>query len=109
AEPDSANGVSGPPGAKWGDKFTMINNNPKPFGGPINTAATAVDIEQGNCPWTANNCGPNDEAFSFHGSGANALFADGSVRFTRQDIAPLTFRKLLTPAEQDGSAPDSEY
>ena len=58
------------------------------FGG---TAAT--------CLWTANNCGPNDEIYSFHNGGANCLFGDGSVKFIREDIDPVQLRYLLTPTE----------
>src|SRR5262249_19195112 len=41
AEPDTANGVSGPPGAVYGGApVKVINNNATPFGGPA------------SCPWT---------------------------------------------------------
>ena len=88
AEPDSGNGVSGPPGAKYGDpNLRIINNTPQPYGG---TAA---------CPWTTNNCGVNDEPFSFHGDGVNALFMDGHVSFIRASITPPALRFLMTPNE----------
>ncbi len=88
AEPDTGNGVSGAPGATFGTPgLKMINNNSKVFGG-----GTA-------CPWTSNNCGPNDEIFSFHNGGANCLNGDGSVRFVREDIDPIQLRYLVTPAE----------
>lgn len=88
AEPDTANGVSGPPGAQFGDsKLVLINNNPQPAGGPT------------GCPWTTNNCGPNDEPFSLHGNGCNTLFFDGHVSFLPNNIDPLVLRRLLTPAE----------
>jgi prepilin-type N-terminal cleavage/methylation domain-containing protein/prepilin-type processing-associated H-X9-DG protein len=92
AEPDTANGVSGPPGATYNTASgqtasKMINNNNYPIGGPA------------ACPWTTNNCGPNDEPFAFHGAGCNALFADGHVSFVTDDIDPITFRRLLTPIE----------
>jgi prepilin-type N-terminal cleavage/methylation domain-containing protein/prepilin-type processing-associated H-X9-DG protein len=97
-EPDSANGVSGPPGLLYSanpKNLKVINNNAKPFGGP-GVSGTAGD---GSCSWTSNNCGPNDEAFSFHNAGCNVLFGDGSVRFIRDDIDPVTFRRMLTPNE----------
>jgi prepilin-type N-terminal cleavage/methylation domain-containing protein/prepilin-type processing-associated H-X9-DG protein len=88
AEPDTANGVSGCPGAKYGDPgLRVINNTPQPFGG---TAAL---------PWTLNNVGPNDEPFSFHGGGCNSLFMDGHVSFIRESISPWALRYLLTPNE----------
>ncbi len=89
AEPDTANGVSGAPGATYGTpNIKVINNTSKVFGG---TAAT--------CLWTVNNCGPNDEIYSFHNGGANCLFGDGSVKFLRDDIDPVQLRYLLTPTE----------
>ncbi len=88
AEGDSANGVSGPPGATYGTpNLKVINNNSKVFGGGT------------PCPWGTNNCGPNDEVFSFHNQGANCLFGDGSVKFIREDIDPVQMRYLITPTE----------
>jgi prepilin-type N-terminal cleavage/methylation domain-containing protein/prepilin-type processing-associated H-X9-DG protein len=110
-EPDTANGMSGPDGspqnpsvspagskaAKYGDDYSgmgglkVINNWPKPFGGPT------------WCPWTNNNCGVNDEVYSFHGNGANCLFGDGHVTFIRDDIDIVSMYHLVTPIE--GIAP----
>jgi prepilin-type N-terminal cleavage/methylation domain-containing protein/prepilin-type processing-associated H-X9-DG protein len=100
AEPDTANGLSGPPyatpaeftaggglGTTLGDKFTMINNSAQPFGGPA------------WCPWSINNCGVNDEPFSFHTGGCNTLFMDGHVTYLRETISPYALRTLATPAE----------
>jgi prepilin-type N-terminal cleavage/methylation domain-containing protein/prepilin-type processing-associated H-X9-DG protein len=105
AEPDTANGWSGPAGSAahdytttgpvWGDPgVVMINNNANPFGGPT------------WCPWApsatynGNNCGPNDEPFSFHGGGCNTLFMDGHVTFLRESIDPVQGRRLSTPNEK---------
>lgn len=102
-EPDSAVGVSGPnnqnPAPTWpgsganppGVKF--INNNAYPVGGPVNPPYNV------NCPWVVQNCGIDDEPFSFHQGGANHLFMDGAVRFLRDDINGVVYRYLLTPAE----------
>src|SRR5262249_4972021 len=110
AEPDQANGVSGPPvGADGvtqcyesnGGKSPIcnsrlpINNNAQPLRGPA------------NCPWTANNCGPNDEAFSFHTGGAHAVFGDGHVAFVRENISMTVMRAICTPA--GGEVPPSDY
>ena len=84
AEPDQANGVSGPPGMSNGNS-KIVNNNATPLGGPS------------TCPWTTNNCGPNDEAFSYHTGGANAIFGDGHVQFIRDTIPVVTMRNLCTP------------
>ena len=87
AEPAVAGSVAGPPSAVYPYTGKIINNNALPFGGP-----TA-------CSWTFADCGPNDEPFSFHGGGANCLFADGHVSFIRDDIDPIAFRRLLTSQE----------
>jgi prepilin-type processing-associated H-X9-DG protein len=73
ADGDTSNGVSGPPNQATlpAPLLNVLNNNVSPFGGPL------------SCPWSFNNCGPNDEFFGFHPGGLNLLFADGSVRFVR--------------------------
>jgi prepilin-type N-terminal cleavage/methylation domain-containing protein len=102
AEPDTANGVSGPPGSQqhpvpatgntgaqtlFTDTYQVINNSATPYGGPS------------WCPWMTNNCGVNDETFSFHGAGANHLFGDGHVTFLNEKIDAIVYRRLCTPAE----------
>ena len=75
AEPDCAYGVS-----------KGVNTDKSPFGGPA------------ACPWGTNNCGPNEEIFSFHPGGAHAVFCDGHVAFLKESIDPRTLRKLVTRA-----------
>ena len=84
ADPDAfANGLSGPPaGPDYGRK--VFNQTSYPFGGVS------------SCPWTVNNCGLNDEPFSFHEGGMNIAFADGSVRFVRDNISPLIAKALAS-------------
>jgi len=84
AEPDNANGVSGPHLQTGGPGKAAIDNNATPIGGPD------------SCKWSLNNCGPNDEPFSFHTGGCNAVFGDGHVQFLRQTISPQTLRALMT-------------
>ena len=74
AEPDNAIGVSKP-----------INNNSSPFLGPA------------DCLWASNGCGPNDEIFSFHSGGANALYIDGHVSFLQESTDARLLRAIVTP------------
>jgi prepilin-type N-terminal cleavage/methylation domain-containing protein/prepilin-type processing-associated H-X9-DG protein len=87
ADPDAGgSGVSGPPNAS-ATYQKYINQNAIPLGGPP------------ECPWTTNNCGLNDEPFSFHPGGCNAVFADGSARFLSNKIDAPTMRALVTRTE----------
>jgi len=88
ADPDNASGVSGSPFAgNASPNGQIINNNKTPIGG---SSAT--------CYWTTNNCGPNDEPFSFHVGGCHATMADGSVRFISENISWQIVRALCTAA-----------
>jgi prepilin-type N-terminal cleavage/methylation domain-containing protein/prepilin-type processing-associated H-X9-DG protein len=83
ADPDAfANGFSGPSNST-GSKVAKINNSATPVGGPT------------ECKWSTNNCGPNDEPFSFHGGGVNATMGDGSVRFIRETVNPITLKYAI--------------
>lgn len=81
ADGDSGAGVSGPPNAVAGN-VQIINNNKNPLGGPA------------SCPWTTNNCGPNNEPFSVHVGGAHALLADGAVKFLSENLDVNVVRRL---------------
>jgi prepilin-type processing-associated H-X9-DG protein len=72
-----------------------INNNSTPLNGPV------------NCPWTLNNCGPNDEPFSFHTGGAMAVFGDGSVRMVRDSTDVVIVRGLVSMAGSETIDPSS--
>jgi len=88
AEPDGAYGVSGQP-----------NNKARPM--------------KETAPWptsggtAGNNAGANDELFSFHSGGVNALFGDGSVRFLKDSISVVTLRALVTAAGGEVVSADS--
>ena len=64
-------------------KTAKINNNATPTGGPS------------TCLWSVNNCGPNDEPFSFHGGGVNATMGDGSVRFIKDTVNAVTLKYAI--------------
>lgn len=85
AEPDVAAGVS-----------KVINNNKTPFGGPP------------GAEWDAtHDSGNNNEWFSFHGDGANAVFADGHAAYIRDTISVFAVRALIT--RNGGSAEKNLY
>src|SRR5581483_7495540 len=88
---DSGFGASGDPTLNTvpgsANAFKIVNNNNSNAGsdGPV------------NCNWKLNNnCGSNDEVFSFHTGGANAVFADGHVQFIRDTIAPAVMAGLIS-------------
>jgi len=97
AEPDGSNGVSGPPyldGTTTTAEGTVsgvagvakyLNNNNYPIGGVGS-----------NCPWSTNNCGPNDEPFSFHTGVVGAVFGDGHVQFISDKVGFATLKALVT-------------
>lgn len=97
AEPDGSNGVSGPNKDDLGATNTgtatgtagltiakFINQNAYPTGGTT------------GCPWTSNNCGPNDEPFSFHTGVVGSVFGDGHVAFISDKVGFATLKALVT-------------
>ena len=90
ADPDSVtNGLSGPSNAiAPGSRLMKVNQYKAPIGGPA------------ECRWANNNCGPNDEPFSFHNGGVNAVMGDGSVRFVSDELDWRVLKSLA--ASQDG-------
>lgn len=90
ADPDSGtNGLSGPSNALAPASRAMkINQFKTPIGGPP------------ECRWSQNNCGPNDEPFSFHPGGCSAALGDGSVRFLTESLDWTVLKALA--GSQDG-------
>ena len=107
AEPDGANGVSGPP---------VTDGTPTTAEGTVSgVAGVAKYLNQNNypigglstCPWTTNNCGPNDEPFSFHNGVVGAVFGDGHVAFISDKANFATVKALCTP--DVGDQPGTDY
>ncbi len=81
-EADSSFGVSG-----------QINNKYRPMYCP---APYTPCNDPNGYPVAGNNAGANDEIFSYHPGGANALFGDGSVHFLKDSVNVIVLRKLVT-------------
>ena len=78
---------------RWGDPASaitvsgQINNKVRPmYGNAFSTSSTGVTTDAG--------C--NDEIFSYHPGGANALFGDGSVKFLKDSTQVQILRALIT-------------
>ena len=96
ADPDSStNGLSGPSNAiSPASRLMGINGYRTPLGGPA------------ACRWTQNNCGPNDEPFSWHIGGCQAVMGDGSVKFLSENMDTLLLKWLA--CSQDGQVASAE-
>ena len=81
ANPDFSSGLS-----------KKLNNNK-------GATHTTADPNGDGCVWTQHDCGPNAEAFSFHGNGVHMVFVDGHVAFVRESLPLPTLRALATRAE----------
>jgi prepilin-type N-terminal cleavage/methylation domain-containing protein len=89
------NGYSGPSNAiAPASRKAQLNNNSSPEGGPD------------SCRWSVNNCGPNDEPFSFHPGGLNATMGDGSVHYLADSMDGLVVKWLI--GAEDGQTIDLE-
>jgi prepilin-type N-terminal cleavage/methylation domain-containing protein/prepilin-type processing-associated H-X9-DG protein len=88
ADPGSAFGTSGQP-----------NNKGLPTNEGVPWPTTTVSA--------GNQAGPNEEPYSFHPGGVNALFGDGSVRFIKSTVDLVAFRSILTLAGGEVVSADS--
>ena len=85
ADPDATtNGFSGPNSStNASGRIAKLNNYATPIGGPT------------ECLWSTNNCGPNDEPFSFHPGSVSAVMADSSVRTFNDGIDGIVFKFIV--------------
>ena len=88
------NGFSGPSNS-LASKKAKLNNYKTPMGGPA------------ECKWSVNNCGLNDEPFSFHTGGVQAAMGDGSVRFI-SDSTDAIVAKWMAGAADGNVIPNQE-
>jgi prepilin-type N-terminal cleavage/methylation domain-containing protein/prepilin-type processing-associated H-X9-DG protein len=79
ADPGSAFGTSGQP-----------NNKGMPTNEGVSWPTTIATA--------GNQAGPNEEPYSFHPGGVNALFGDGSVHFIKDSVNLVALRSLLSLA-----------
>ena len=77
ADPGAAFGTSGQP-----------NNKGIPTNEGVNWPTTFVTA--------GNQAGANEEPYSYHPGGVNALFGDGSVRFVKDSVNLVAFRGILS-------------
>ena len=72
---------------------------------------TTPDPNGDGCTLMTHDCGPNSEAFSFHGSGVNMVFADGHVSYIRDSVSLALLRALATRGEgrNEASLGDLDY
>ena len=66
--------------------FKIVNNN---------NTSPATDGPNG-CWRLVNNCGSNDEIFSFHPGGANIVFGDGHVYYLKESVNPIVMAGLVS-------------
>ncbi len=88
------NGFSGPSNS-LGSKKAKLNNFKSPSGGPT------------ECRWSVNNCGLNDEPFSFHTGGVQTVMGDGSVRFL-SDSTDAIIAKWMVGASDGNVIPNQD-
>jgi prepilin-type processing-associated H-X9-DG protein len=105
AEPETGNGISGPPYADpantSGEYVTTTTSYAGPWVNQTYWPIGGTGTGPNQCVWSQNNCGPNDELASSHTGGCNIVFLDGHVAFLRDSVGVLTLRAIMTPAGND--------
>jgi prepilin-type N-terminal cleavage/methylation domain-containing protein/prepilin-type processing-associated H-X9-DG protein len=80
--------------ASWADRNNLI--------APVGSLRDG-SMRRGPCPM---NCTNDNELYSFHPAGCNAVFGDGSVRFLRSTITLTTLSSLITKAGLETLPPE---
>jgi prepilin-type processing-associated H-X9-DG protein/prepilin-type N-terminal cleavage/methylation domain-containing protein len=93
--PYDATKITGPIWADSDNRLTVTGTDP--------TGTT--NIGSGPCAINCNNL--QGDIYSFHPGGANVVFADGSVRFVRENISIVTLAALVTKAGGEVNDPNS--
>jgi prepilin-type N-terminal cleavage/methylation domain-containing protein/prepilin-type processing-associated H-X9-DG protein len=94
---------------QMGKKISDTGGGTGSWGNPGNTIAlTGFDPATKTAPGPcAINCENNNEIYSFHTGGANAVFTDGSVRFLKATAPLQVVSDLITRAGNEVISPDS--
>jgi prepilin-type processing-associated H-X9-DG protein len=92
---------------RWANPDIASNIARKVSSAKSATYTTPDPIE--GCKWAQQDCGPNGEAFSFHGNGAHAVFADGHVVFLRDTTPLAVLRALSTRSDARNEVAPANY
>ena len=92
----SSMGTGGTWHGGWGDPNNYID--PRGFTLSSSSSGTRGGNVGGNPPSCAVNCINGGEIYAFHPSGANTVFADGSIHFIRSNTSLIVLRQLVTRA-----------
>lgn len=98
------------PASDIGLAGSSLDGSVSPGGCPMN-CTNGIDVGSQPFPYPAftdanNVVSGTGEVYSFHPGGSNVLFADGAVKFVRQDVALQIFAALVTRAGGEVAAPD---
>lgn len=102
--PPTSNAYYDPIGADYSHQWRWANPDfssglSKKLNNNKGATYTTSDPNGDGCTWMVHDCGPNSEAFSFHGNGVHMVFVDGHVAYVRESLPLTTLRALATRSE----------